>query len=115
MCIRDSHQGHVIDFAMGNLQAATRPAPKQLSKKEAAAAAAAAGATIAIGSEAGATQDVESADSVEGAGESSEEEVLVSEEAPAAPVAEIAEVANGTVSTSGEIATAEPLPETAKE
>jgi len=23
------HQGHVIDFAMGNLQAATRPAPKQ--------------------------------------------------------------------------------------
>lgn len=31
------HQGHVIDFAMGNLQAATRPAPKQPSKKEAAA------------------------------------------------------------------------------
>lgn len=29
------HQGHVIDFAMGNLQAATRPAPKQPSKKEA--------------------------------------------------------------------------------
>ena len=28
------HQGHVIDFAMGNLQAATRPAPKQPSKKE---------------------------------------------------------------------------------
>ena len=27
------HQGHVIDFAMGNLQAATRPAPKQPSKK----------------------------------------------------------------------------------
>jgi len=32
------HQGHVIDFAMGNLQAATRPAPKQPSKKEAAEA-----------------------------------------------------------------------------
>lgn len=35
------HQGHVLDFAMGNLQAATRPAPKQApqsSKKEAAAA-----------------------------------------------------------------------------
>ena len=29
------HQGHVIDFATGNLQAATRPAPKQPSKKEA--------------------------------------------------------------------------------
>lgn len=27
------HQGHVIDFAMGNLQAATRPAPKQPAKK----------------------------------------------------------------------------------
>ena len=35
------HQGHVIDFAMGNLQAATRPAPKQPSKKDSAAAAAA--------------------------------------------------------------------------
>jgi len=36
------HQGHVLDFAMGNLQAATRPAPKQApkpSKKEAAATA----------------------------------------------------------------------------
>jgi len=32
------HQGHVIDFAMGNLQAATRPAPKQPAKKESAAA-----------------------------------------------------------------------------
>ena len=34
------HQGHVLDFAMGNLQAATRPAPKQApqpSKKDAAA------------------------------------------------------------------------------
>lgn len=34
------HQGHVLDFAMGNLQAATRPAPKQspqTSKKDAAA------------------------------------------------------------------------------
>jgi hypothetical protein len=38
------HQGHVIDFAMGNLQAATRPAPKQPSKKDSAAAAAAAAA-----------------------------------------------------------------------
>jgi len=28
------HQGHVIDFAMGNLQAATRPAPKQPAKKK---------------------------------------------------------------------------------
>jgi len=109
------HQGHVIDFAMGNLQAATRPAPKQLSKKEAAAAAAAAGATIATGSEASATQDVESADSVEGAGESSEEEVLVSEEEPAVPVAEVADVPDVTVLTSAEIAAAEPLPETAKE
>jgi hypothetical protein len=42
------HQGHVIDFAMGNLQAATRPAPKQPaqpSKKDSAAAAAAAEST----------------------------------------------------------------------
>jgi hypothetical protein len=38
------HQGHVIDFAMGNLQAATRPAPKQPSKKDSAAAATAAAA-----------------------------------------------------------------------
>ena len=28
------HQGHVIDFAMGNLQAATRPAPKTPSTTE---------------------------------------------------------------------------------
>lgn len=35
------HQGHVLDFAMGNLQAATRPAPKQPSRKESAATAAA--------------------------------------------------------------------------
>jgi len=28
------HQGHVIDFAMGNLQAATRPVPKSHPKKE---------------------------------------------------------------------------------
>jgi hypothetical protein len=28
------HQGHVIDFAMGNLQAATRPAPKLESQKK---------------------------------------------------------------------------------
>ncbi len=28
------HQGHVIDFAMGNLQAATRPAPKPEPKKK---------------------------------------------------------------------------------
>ena len=41
------HQGHVIDFAMGNLQAATRPAPKQPSKKEAAAIAATAAAEAA--------------------------------------------------------------------
>ena len=34
------HQGHVIDFAMGNLQAATRPAQKLPSKKELAEAAA---------------------------------------------------------------------------
>lgn len=36
------HQGHVLDFAMGNLQAATRPAPKQApkpSKKDATTAA----------------------------------------------------------------------------
>ncbi len=39
------HQGHVIDFAMGNLQAATRPAPKQPSKKDSAAAATAAEST----------------------------------------------------------------------
>ena len=41
------HQGHVIDFARGNLQAATRPAPKQPSKKEAAASAATAAAEAA--------------------------------------------------------------------
>jgi hypothetical protein len=55
---------------------------------------------------------MESADSVEGAGESSEEEVLVSEEEPAVPVADVPDV---TVLTSAEIAAAEPLPETAKE
>lgn len=41
------HQGHVIDFAMGNLQAATRPAPKQPSKKDSVAAAAVATAAAA--------------------------------------------------------------------
>lgn len=75
------HQGHVIDFAMGNLQAATRPAPKQLSKKEAAAAAAA-GATNATGTEG------DSIESVEGVTEGSVEEIVVSEEAPASPAAE---------------------------
>jgi hypothetical protein len=45
------HQGHVIDFAMGNLQAATRPAPKQPSKKEAAATAAAEAASETVSTE----------------------------------------------------------------
>ncbi len=60
------HQGHVIDFAMGNLQAATRPAPKQPSKKDSAAAAAAAAASAA------------SAESTDGAVIGNSEEVIVS-------------------------------------
>ena len=81
------HQGHVIDFAMGNLQAATRPAPKQLSKKEAAAAAAA-GATNATGAEGDSIESVESVEGVEGVTEGSVEEIVVREEAPASPAAE---------------------------
>jgi hypothetical protein len=45
------HQGHVLDFAMGNLQAATRPAPKQTpqpSKKDEAVAEAAEGEVVAV-------------------------------------------------------------------
>ena len=45
------HQGHVLDFAMGNLQAATRPAPKQTpqpSKKDEAAAEAAESEVVAV-------------------------------------------------------------------
>jgi hypothetical protein len=81
------HQGHVIDFAMGNLQAATRPAPKQLSKKEAAAAAAAAGATTATGAEDDSIESMESVEGVGGVTEGSVEEIVVSEEAPASPAA----------------------------
>lgn len=57
------HQGHVIDFAMGNLQAATRPAPKQPSKKDSAAAA---------------TATAAAAESTDGAVIGNSEEVIVS-------------------------------------
>lgn len=47
------HQGHVLDFAMGNLQAATRPAPKQAPQpsKKAAAAAESTGSEVVAPSE----------------------------------------------------------------
>jgi hypothetical protein len=98
------HQGHVIDFAMGNLQAATRPAPKQLSKKEAAA-----GATTATGAEGESMESAESIEGVEGiegATEGSEEEIVISEEAPASTSSSAA------IEPSSEATpAAEPLPE----
>jgi len=103
------HQGHVIDFAMGNLQAATRPAPKQLSKKEAAAAAAAAGATTATGAEGEfmeSAESIEGVEGIEGATEDSEEEIVISEEAPASTSSSAA------IEPSSEATpAAEPLPE----
>ena len=81
------HQGHVIDFAMGNLQAATRPAPKQAaqpSKKDSAAAAAA------------------SAESTDGAVIGNSEEVIVSGSAEHSEIGEsdmISEPAEATVVT----------------
>jgi len=78
------HQGHVIDFAMGNLQAATRPAPKQPSKKDSAAAAAAA------------------AESTDGAVIGNSEEVIVSGSAEHSEIGEsdmISEPAEATATT----------------
>ena len=84
------HQGHVIDFAMGNLQAATRPAPKQPSKKDSAAAAAAAAASAA------------SAESTDGAVIGNSEEVIVSGSAEHSEIGEsdmISEPAEATATT----------------
>ncbi|MFZ0616883.1 MAG: hypothetical protein WAN16_10620 [Chthoniobacterales bacterium] len=96
------HQGHVIDFAMGNLQAATRPAPKQPSKKDSAAAAAAA-AESTDGAVIGNSEEV----IVSGSAEHSEigESDMISEPAEAtaeAPAEAIAEAIATTVSSTEE-------------
>lgn len=102
------HQGHVIDFAMGNLQAATRPAPKQPSKKDSAAATAtAAAAESTDGAVIGNSEEV----IVSGSAEHSEigESDMISEpseataEAPAVAIAEAtATTVSSTEKTSGE-------------
>lgn len=103
------HQGHVIDFAMGNLQAATRPAPKQPSKKDSAAAATATAAASEStdGAVIGNSEEV----IVSGSAEHSEigESDMISEPAEVtagAPAVAIAEATATTVSstekTSGE-------------
>lgn len=99
------HQGHVIDFAMGNLQAATRPAPKQPSKKDSAAAATAtaAAAESTDGAVIGNSEEV----IVSGSAEHSEigESEIISEPAEAtveAPAVAIAEATATTVSSTDE-------------
>jgi hypothetical protein len=99
------HQGHVIDFAMGNLQAATRPAPKQPSKKDSAAAATAAAAATEStdGAVIGNSEEV----IVSGSAEHSEigESDMISETAEAtaeAPAVAIAEATVVTVSSTEE-------------
>jgi hypothetical protein len=94
------HQGHVIDFAMGNLQAATPPAPKQpaqSSKKDSAAAESTDGAVI------GNSEEV----IVSGSAEHSEvgESDMISspsEAAAEAPAEATAEAASSTEKPSGE-------------
>lgn len=99
------HQGHVIDFAMGNLQAATRPAPKQPSKKDSAAAATATAAATEStdGAVIGNSEEV----IVSGSAEHSEigESDMISEPAEAtaeAPAEATAAAASSTEKPSGE-------------
>ena len=87
------HQGHVIDFAMGNLQAATRPAPKQPSKKDSAAATAtAAAAESTDGAVIGNSEEVIVSGSAEhseiGESDMISEPAEVTAEAPAVAIAE---------------------------